>query len=178
MLSIMLRVFKFPTAPDDRAYQLNIYAYFCPLISVLMANIAYFSEQVSFTLRNKRLVSAWIRATILAEGFVLDQLNLVFCSDAYLLQINRDYLQHDYLTDIITFDQSEDSEYIEGDIFISIDRVRENAKLYAVAFLHELHRVIIHGVLHLCGYDDYTNTDRKAMKEKEDFYLSMSNPSD
>jgi len=136
-----------------------------------MGSISYFTEQTSFRFPKKRLVSAWIRNVIVAESDILVQLNIIFCSDEHLLKINREYLQHDYLTDIITFDQSEEPRAVEGDIFISVDRVRENAKLYAATFLHELHRVIIHGVLHLCGYKDHTDEDRHQMREKEDFYL-------
>ena len=137
-----------------------------------MAAIVYFSEQLSFRFPNKRCVSAWIRGTIVSEACVLEQLNIVFCSDDYLLQMNREYLQHDYFTDIITFNQSDSPQRMEGDIFISIDRIRENAKLYSVSLMHELHRVIIHGVLHLAGYTDDTSEKRQEMREKESFYLA------
>ena len=86
--------------------------------------------------------------------------------------MNREYLQHDYFTDIITFNQSDSPQRMEGDIFISIDRIRENAKLYSVSLMHELHRVIIHGVLHLAGYTDDTSEKRQEMREKESFYLA------
>ena len=147
--------------------------YFCGLIHSTMAAITYFSEQIPFRFPNKRRVSAWIRSAIASEACVLEQLNIVFCSDDYLLQMNREYLQHDYFTDIITFNQSDSPQRMEGDIFISIDRIRENAAIYSVPFLHELHRVIIHGILHLVGYTDDTDEKRREMREKESFYLAL-----
>ena len=151
----------------------RLFPYFCGYSYLIMAAIAYFSEQIPFRFPDKRRVSTWIRGTIVSEGCVLSQLNIVFCSDEYLLQINREYLQHDYFTDIITFNQSDFPQCIEGDIFISIDRVRENAAIYSVPFLHELHRIIIHGVLHLAGYTDHTDEKRREMREKESFYLTL-----
>jgi len=102
----------------------------------------------------------------------LKELNYIFCSDAYLLQINQQYLNHDTYTDIITFDNSETEKVITGDIFISIERIRENAAKYNITEADELHRVIIHGALHLLGYKDKTAVTKQKMTEKEDFYLS------
>lgn len=138
-----------------------------------MPAVSFFSEQIPFRFPQKRRITAWLRHAMATEGYALVQLNIVFCSDDYLLHVNREYLQHDYLTDIITFDQSETALTVEGDVFISIDRVRENATLFAVPFLHELHRVLIHGALHLMGYRDDSNISKREMRDKEDFYLGL-----
>lgn len=108
----------------------------------------------------------------MAEGFKLNELTYIFCSDNYLLNINRQYLDHDTYTDIITFDNSEGNNIVTSDIFISIERIRENAVNFNVPEITELHRVIIHGVLHLLGYKDKTPADKQKMTEKEDYYLS------
>ena len=100
-------------------------------------------------------------------------LEIIFCDDEYLLNINREFLQHDYYTDIISFNLAAPGEPIEGELYISVDRVRENAKEYSSSFLTELHRVIFHGVLHLCGYKDKSAPDQKRMRQKEQEYLSL-----
>ena len=102
----------------------------------------------------------------------IGDVNIIFCSDNYILDINIRYLQHDYFTDIITFDYCED-KILSGDLFISIDSVQENAKEYGSDFEEELHRVIVHGILHLIGYDDHTPEDQKIMRSKEDYYLGI-----
>ncbi len=135
--------------------------------------IHFFSEDISFILKEKNKVRNWIRNTIRSEGKKLRELNLIFCSDTYLLEINKQYLDHDTFTDIVTFDNSESPELIIGDIFISIDRIRENAAKYKVAEKDELHRVIIHGTLHLIGYKDKTKFDKNLMTEKEDQHLAL-----
>lgn len=135
--------------------------------------IHFFSEDISFILKEKNKVRNWIRNTIRSEGKKLRELNLIFCSDTYLLEINKQYLDHDTFTDIVTFDNSESPELIIGDIFISIDRIRENAAKYKVAEKDELHRVIIHGTLHLIGYKDKTKSDKSLMTEKEDQHLAL-----
>jgi probable rRNA maturation factor len=137
-----------------------------------MAAINFFSQLSSFKVPHPRKTAAWIQATIKKEKGKLRQLNFIFCSDEDLLKINIEYLNHKTYTDIITFDTSDTGE-IEGDIFISIDRVRENAGKLDLAFTDELHRVIIHGVLHLLGYTDKTPTKKKEMRKKEDAYLSL-----
>jgi len=137
-----------------------------------MPAIAFFEEDIIFKLKNKTPVRQWINDTIQAEGFKLNELTYIFCSDAYLLQINQQYLNHDTYTDIVTFDNSEEKGIIVGDIFISIDRIRENAAEFNVTETNELHRVIIHGALHLLGYKDKSASDKQKMTEKEDFYLS------
>ncbi len=98
------------------------------------------------------------------------ELSFIFCSDNYLLEMNKNYLNHDYYTDVITFDYCE-NDIVSGDIFISIDRIKENAKIYKTTFQNELHRIMIHGVLHLVGYSDKTDKEQKQMREKENFYL-------
>jgi probable rRNA maturation factor len=137
-----------------------------------MPAIAFFEEDITFKLKNKALVRQWISDTIQAEGFKLKELTYIFCSDNYLLQINRQYLDHDTYTDIITFDNSENENVIVGDIFISVERTCENAAKFNVTETAELHRVIIHGALHLLGYKDKSASDKQKMTEKEDLYLS------
>lgn len=102
----------------------------------------------------------------------LANLNYIFCSDEYLLAINRDFLQHDYYTDIVTFELNDPGTPISGEIYISIDRIRDNAKNLEESFTRELHRVIFHGALHLCGYRDKTQEEEKLMRKMEDKYLS------
>ncbi len=138
-----------------------------------LKDIQFFSEDIDFTLKEKQKVREWIGATIKAEGFKrVGELSFVLCSDAYLLEINKQYLDHDTFTDIVTFDSSEDEDVIAGDIFISVERTTENAKKFNVSERDELHRVIIHGVLHLCGYYDKKKEDKTLMTEKEDYYLA------
>ncbi len=138
-----------------------------------MSSVNYFSEKVNFQLQGSRKTSNWVKRAISKEGKELSCLTIIFCSDRYLSQINERFLKHKTLTDIITFDYSEETNLIEGDIFISVPRVRENAKKYKQDFDLELHRVIIHGVLHLLGYGDKTASQKSKMREKEDAYLSL-----
>ncbi|CAN5301929.1 rRNA maturation RNase YbeY [soil metagenome] len=137
-----------------------------------MPQINFFEEDIIYKLKNKGVIRQWITETLLCEGFKLKELNYIFCSDQYLLQINQQYLKHDTYTDIVTFDNSSVEKVIIGDIFISIDRIRENADSLKFAETDELHRVIIHGALHLAGYKDKTPADKKKMTLKEDFYLN------
>ncbi len=137
-----------------------------------MAKINFYTEACSFRLKNKTLHRKWISETIANEGFQLDELNFIFCTDEYLLEVNRNYLQHDYYTDVITFDNSEQQGSILGDIFISIDRVRDNARSLKQQSDTELDRVMVHGTLHLLGYKDKSTKDQKLMTQKEDYYLS------
>ena len=138
----------------------------------MAGSINFFSEEISFTLKNKIKVRNWISETILQESRHLRELNIIFCSDDYLLNINRQYLNHDTFTDIITFDTGIGNDLI-GDIFISIERVRENASSLNIPEVDELHRVIIHGVLHLIGYGDKKPSQKMEMTAKEDIYLSV-----
>ena len=138
-----------------------------------MHSISFFSEDTPFELPHPQATKEWIGNIIASEGKSLKHLNFIFCTDAHLLRINQEYLQHDYYTDIITFDASDQEDVIEGDIFISIDRVQDNALSLGNSFLHELNRVIAHGVLHLIGYDDRTGSLKQTMRFKEDSYLSL-----
>ncbi len=138
-----------------------------------MSSISFFSEDISFELPHQKVIKEWILNIVLLEGKMLKHLNYVFCSDARLLSINQQYLAHDYYTDIITFDSSLSTDVIEGDIFISIDRVRDNAAVLGISFFLELNRVIAHGVLHLVGFDDTAPLLKMQMREKEDSYLSL-----
>jgi len=115
----------------------------------------------------------WIKQSIEKENHQTGDLFYHFCSDEFLLTVNRNFLQHDYLTDIITFPLSTRPEIISGEIFISVDRVRENAVLLKTAFEEEFARVLIHGVLHLLGYNDHTDEEKLEMRAKEDYYLSL-----
>ena len=141
-----------------------------------MASIAinFFSEDISYTIKQKKALKSWIYDTIKSENFDLEELNFIFCSDDYLLEINKTYLQHDTYTDIITFDNNESGiKTILGDIFISLERVFENANLYKTSRTDELHRVIIHGTLHLLGYKDKSAKDKTLMTKMENHYLSL-----
>ena len=132
--------------------------------------VQYYYEDIAFVIENGEKMAAWVEATILAEGKKFLNTSYIFCSDEYLHKINLEYLQHDDYTDVITFPYN--SNPIVGDVYISIDRLRENAKNQGVTFENELHRVMIHGALHLCGYSDKTPELRAAMTEKENFYLA------
>ncbi|MGB4776323.1 MAG: rRNA maturation RNase YbeY [Daejeonella sp.] len=137
--------------------------------------IHFFSEDLVYSLSQKEKLRTWINNTIVAEGFKLKELNFIFCSDAYLLNMNKQFLKHDTYTDIITFDNSNEEKEIIGDIFISIDRIRENAKSFKVSEADELHRVMIHGTLHLLGYPDKGKTAKAIMTQKENDYLVKRN---
>lgn len=136
-----------------------------------LPEILFYQEDINFNAPDSNLLQKWIEATIANEAKIAGNLNFIFCSDTYLHKINVDYLQHDTLTDIITFPYSDTK--IEGDIFISIDRVRENAHTFNTAFENELKRVIIHGVLHLCGFGDKTDLEAKEMRAKENQYIEL-----
>ena len=133
--------------------------------------IRFFTEDCSVVLKNRALLRDWFINTARAEGNCIKELNYVFCSDSYLLEMNQLYLKHDTYTDIITFDNSETDMKVLGDLFISIDRIRENAKNFGVTETDELHRVMIHGLLHLLGYGDKSKTEKAKMTEKENYYL-------
>jgi probable rRNA maturation factor len=136
--------------------------------------IRFFAEDTAYKLPQKRAVQQWLKAQTLTENKALGDLNYVFCSDEYLLQVNRDYLDHDYYTDIITFDNSETDDRIEGDIFISVERVDDNWRIQQTSFLSEMHRVMAHGLLHLCGYGDKTDDEIRVMRQKEDEWLRLA----
>lgn len=135
-----------------------------------MLDINY--EDVDDLSLNQIDLTNWISKVCLSENHQLGDISIIFCSDEYLLELNRIHLDHDYYTDIITFDYT-DNQIVSGDLFISVDRVRENASDFNVSFQHELHRVMIHGVLHLCGYKDKSDDEEKLMRSKENNALSM-----
>ncbi len=135
-------------------------------------NIFYHTEDLNFNPKDWENTSNWLKEAIENEAKECGELNFIFCSDTYLLKINREYLNHDTYTDIITFDYV-DGQLITGDIFISIDRVKENADLYQVEFEKELSRVLIHGILHLIGYNDDNEANTVEIRAKEDYYLSI-----
>lgn len=134
--------------------------------------IDFTSEDTDFEIEKSDKVSYWIKRIIIREQCELNYLNYIFCSDDYLHKINMEHLDHDTLTDIITFPYAE-HPYIESDIFISIDRVQENARKFEVSFEKEFLRVVIHGVLHLCGYGDKTPTEAAIMRKKEDEAITL-----
>lgn len=135
--------------------------------------LVFHSEDIEFELKNQEQIAAWIEASAAAEGKSLGGVNFIFCSDEYLYQMNMEYLQHDTYTDVITFPYAEpEDDYIQGDIFISVERTSENAASYGVSPEQELQRVMIHGVLHLLGYEDKTAAKKKIMTQKEDEYLA------
>jgi len=136
------------------------------------SEISFLSEGISFDVDNQEELIRWISETIIHENKILGELSYIFCSDEFLYQMNLEYLNHDTYTDIITFNYCEEKT-ISGDIFISIDRIKENSIEYNTSFENEMNRVIIHGVLHLIGYNDKTDEQQNEMTVKEDFYLSL-----
>ncbi len=131
--------------------------------------INFFSEDIEFSLDNPAETISWLESVCNKENKPLEALSIIFCSDAYLLNINQEHLNHDFYTDVISFPYSTDK--VEGDIFISIDRVRENAQNLDVSFTKELNRVMVHGLLHFLGYKDKTDEEITVMRRKEDYYL-------
>lgn len=134
--------------------------------------VRYFFEDIKFEYKGRQFNNRWLKMVAESEICRLGDINIIFCSDPYILNINLQYLSHDYFTDIITFDYSQ-KPVISGDLFISVDSVRENAAFYGTEFQEELHRVIVHGILHLIGYDDHTEPDITQMRSKENYYLQM-----
>lgn len=135
--------------------------------------IHFFNEDSDFTLPDEVATLKWITNTIKQENHKAEIINYIFCSDKHLLNLNQQYLNHDTLTDIITFDHSEEPDKLEADIFISVERVAENAIILKTSFDNELHRVMIHGLLHLMGYNDHTDKEKQLMRKKEDACLSL-----
>lgn len=131
-----------------------------------------FHSETKFDFNKESVLSKWVEFSIHQENKELGEINYIFCDDKYLLKKNIKYLKHNTLTDIISFDYSL-GDVISGDIFISIERVEENAKDLSIEFGDELNRVMIHGVLHYCGYKDKTREEKKLMRSKEDYYLSL-----
>jgi rRNA maturation RNase YbeY len=145
---------KFPSSPEEKG------------------NIVFSSEEIDFCLENEKIIRDWLKEIIEREEKELLSLNFIFCSDEYLYDMNVEYLEHDTFTDVITFPYSA-PPIIEGDIFISIDRIKENAKKFKVSFTNELHRVMAHGVLHLCGLGDKSDQEASVMRQKENEALLL-----
>ncbi len=134
--------------------------------------INFFNQDIHFTLKQKRKIKQWISSIVLSHNKKIGFINYIFCSDAEILKINHQYLNHNYYTDIITFPYNE-ADSISADIFISIETVKTNSAKFNQNFRLELNRVMVHGVLHLLGYNDYTNEERKEMRMKEDKYIDL-----
>jgi probable rRNA maturation factor len=133
--------------------------------------IVFFNEDIDFKFQGKNNFKSWLKKVSEKEGFKINNLNYIFCSDEYLYKINLEYLDHDTYTDIITFDNSEEESIVEGDIFISIERIKENSFTLNTVFEEEFKRVIVHGLLHLCGYDDHSHEDKAEMRRLESEYI-------
>lgn len=138
-----------------------------------MSSINFLNEDLSYNVVKKKLLRSWILNTIKKEGKKIDSINYIFTSDSFLYKLNIEYLSHDTFTDIISFQYNEEGEDIQSDIFISIERIKENAKTYNQKLLDEVHRIIIHGTLHLLGYKDKSKSQKEEMTSKEDYYLSL-----
>ena len=135
--------------------------------------ISFFTEEISFKLKDKAKIKKWIKGICINNSKKPGDINFIFCDDEYLLEINKNYLNHDFYTDIITFDQSENEHQIDADIYISIDRVTENAQKNSAEFTTELHRVMIHGILHIIGWADKSENDKIKMRLAEDAALDI-----
>jgi rRNA maturation RNase YbeY len=131
-----------------------------------------FNYETEFIIENEEAIATWLSRVIVSENKKEGEINYIFCDDEYLLKINLEYLNHDTLTDIISFDYSMGNE-LNGDIFVSVERVRDNANDFKVSFEDEFKRVLVHGILHYCGYQDKSDEDEKIMRSKEDEKLAM-----
>jgi rRNA maturation RNase YbeY len=138
-----------------------------------MATIHFLTEKISFHLSNPHKISRWLQRVSVNEGRNIDSLTYIFCSDKFLLGLNQHYLQHNTLTDILSFDYSEENESIQGEIYISIPRVKENARKYSQPFEKEVRRVLVHGLLHFVGYRDKSPSEKAQMRIKEEACLSL-----
>lgn len=135
--------------------------------------ITYFFEEIE-PVEIKQEIVPWLNRLITLEGYKVGKINYIFCDDEYLLNVNRDFLNHDYYTDVITFDYVK-GKTVSGEIFVSLPRISENADLLKSSFLDELHRVLAHGMLHLCGYKDKTPEEQEEMTARENHYLALLN---
>ncbi len=136
--------------------------------------IQYFNDQCTYRFTGRRTINRWLREVAKSEGYRLLDVGVIFCSAERLLAMNREFLQHDYYTDIITFDESDlEGGVISGELFIDVDTVADNASLYGTTPLREMHRILVHGILHLCGQGDKSPEDSVEMRAKEDRYLSL-----
>ena len=139
-----------------------------------MGKINFFTVDTRYKLNHKKLIKNWILDIFKSEQLLkIDNLNVIICSDDYLHEINQKYLQHDFLTDIITFKYSDIDNFLEGELYISIDRVKENSRNLGIPVRNELFRVIAHGILHLCGYNDKRKQEKQKMRELENRYLQI-----
>ncbi len=138
-------------------------------------SIIYSNNDTPYRFGNRRLIGRWLKQVAECEGYTMGDVGVVFCSSQQLLQINRDFLAHDYYTDIITFDDSdlEVTRTISGELYIDVDTVRDNAKLFGVTALREMHRVLVHGILHLSGQGDKRDDEAQQMRAKENRYLEL-----
>lgn len=139
---------------------------------MIKTNIRFFVEDSNYRIRQKKIIRIWLSDVIVLEYKTLGDLNIILCTDSFLSELNQKYLSHDTLTDVITFDFSENN-VLSGEIYISIDRIKENASIFGNAVYNELHRIMIHGLLHLCGYHDKSKKEKEQMTRKEDHYLSI-----
>lgn len=139
----------------------------------MKCEINFFCEQIVYTIRNKRKLRKWVISVLEDEGKKAGNLNFIFCDDAFLSDLNFKYLKHKTLTDILTFSYSDNKGQVDGDIFISLPRIKENAKMYNQQIEVELHRVMVHGILHLSGYSDTTPSEKIEMRKKENYYLEI-----
>lgn len=137
--------------------------------------VRYYNDQTNFRLRDKRKIASWLKAVAQEEGYALGDVTYIFCSSEVHRKMNIDFIGHDYFTDVITFDYSDlkGEGIVSGDIFIDVDTVKDNARIYGATFTSEMHRIIVHGVLHLCGQKDKTPRAEKQMHRKEDKYLKL-----
>lgn len=142
-------------------------------IFVEMSEVRFHSADISIPIKQRKSLKKWIVQAFIIENCELKSLSYIFSSDDYLLKLNRQYLNHDFYTDVLTFLISDNKEPIEGEVYISADRIKENAKIYKTSYQKELLRVMIHGALHLCGYDDQTPKAKKLMQKKEDIYIQL-----
>jgi len=138
-----------------------------------MLPINFFLEDIQYRIRKLKLLRHWINKAVELENSTIEEITYIFCSDNYLHKLNIEYLEHDTFTDIITFQYNEENSALHSDIFVSIDRIKENSKLYNQRLLDEFHRIMIHGVLHLLGYKDKTPEEKQEMTDKENYYLSL-----
>ncbi len=137
-----------------------------------VTSIHFFQEDTTYIVKQKKRIKEWVLSCVKSEGKELGDLNYIICSDSYLRAINKEHLDHDYETDIVTFDYST-GDVLSGDLFISIDRIKDNASNLGVSVIDELHRVLIHGVLHLAGYKDKLPEEQAIMRSKEDYCLTL-----
>ena len=139
---------------------------------IMKIKINFFNENIKFVLKNKIILRNWITSVIEEEKITAESINYIFCSDKYLLEINLKFLNRDTLTDVISFNYNEINEPIQGDIYLSVERIKENSLILGQPFKNEIYRIMIHGLLHLIGYEDTKPEEKLLMTRKEDYYLS------